>query len=344
MGRLEKGRSRRGRCASQDRPGSKSERPEQHDHLSVLPAAVLITSGSMKARVALIGLVMLALVAQTRAAPAPPSGAASGAAGAPAVGALVPATARDLRWTVTGRRLSPPKPPHRTGALEILGASLYRARCASCHGESGDGRGPMAAGLSVPPTNFTAGVYKLRSTPTGSIPTDADLFTTITRGVHGTPMVPWSDTREDERWALVFHLQSLSPRFHEERPARPIAVPKPPAETEALRAKGQRLYATLQCSACHGEKGLADGPRAGLYRGPKGPIDIRVRDFSRGRFIRGTEMQDLYLTLRLGLEGTPMAAYGALSDSDIWALAAYVRALIDGRPINEFPPAGQSIN
>jgi len=298
----------------------------------------------MKARVTLIGALMLALMARARAAHAPPSGAAPGPVGAPAAGTPSAPTGRGFRWTVKERRLPPPKPPRRTGALEILGDSLYRARCATCHGESGDGRGPLAAGLSVPPTNFTAGVYKLRSTPTGSIPTDADLFTTITRGVHGTPMSPWSDSREDERWALVFYLQSLSARFHEERAARPIAVPKQPAETEALLAKGQRLYATLQCSACHGEKGMADGPRAGLYRGPKGPIDIRVRDFSRGRFIRGTDMQDLYLTLRLGLEGTPMAAYGALSDGDVWALAAYVRSLIDGRPIDEFPPAGQSIN
>ena len=298
----------------------------------------------MKGRVALIGPLMLALVSLTRAAPAPRSGAPAAAAGAPAAGMPSPPTGRDLRWTVTGRRLPAPKPPRRTGALEILGASLYGARCASCHGERGDGKGPMATVLSVPPTNFRAGVYKLRSTPTGSIPTDADLFTTITRGVHGTPMLPWSDSREDERWALVFYLQSLSARFHEERPVRPIAVPKPPAETETLRANGRRLYATLQCPACHGEKGMADGPRAGLYRGPKGPIDIRVRDFSRGRFIRGTDMQDIYLTLRLGLEGTPMASYGALSDGDIWALAAYVRSLIDGRPIDEFPPAGQSIN
>ena len=245
---------------------------------------------------------------------------------------------------VTGRRLPAPKPPRRTGALELLGASLYRARCASCHGDSGDGKGPIAAGLRVPPTNFTAGVYKLRSTPTGSIPTDADLFTTITRGVHETPMLPWPDLRDDDRWALVFHLQSLSVRFHEERPVRPIAVPKPPAETEALRAKGRRLYATLQCAACHGEKGMADGPRAGAYRGPSGPVDIRVRDFSRGRFIRGTDMEDLYLTLRVGLEGTAMPAYGALSDGDIWALAVHVRSLIGQRPILDFPPAGQSIN
>ena len=68
------------------------------------------------------------------------------------------------------------------------------------------------------------------------------------------------------------------------------------------------------------------------------------KSLASGRFIRGTDMQDIYLTLRLGLEGTPMASYGALADGDIWALAAYVRSLIDGRSIDEFPPAGQSIN
>jgi mono/diheme cytochrome c family protein len=239
---------------------------------------------------------------------------------------------------------APGKPPRRTPRLEALGASLYHARCATCHGDGGDGKGIAANRLSVPPTNFVAGVYKLRSTPTGSIPTDGDLFTTITRGVHGTPMLPWPELREEERWALVFHLESLSVRFREERPARPVSIPTPPVEDEELRNTGRRLYGAVQCAACHGEKGLGNGPRAELYRGAGGESDVRVRDFSRGRFIRGTEMKDIYLTLRVGLEGTPMAAYDALSDGDIWALAAYVRSLIRERPIFDLPPAGQSIN
>jgi cytochrome c oxidase cbb3-type subunit 2 len=298
----------------------------------------------MKTRFALIVALCLALVAVAGAASPSRSGAAPDAAATPGPQTPTPQAAWDLRWMVTTPRLEAPKPPRRTAALEALGASLYHARCASCHGDSGDGKGPMAVRLNVPPTNFAAGVYKLRSTPTGSIPTDGDLFTTITRGVHGTPMLPWSDLREEERWALVFHLKSLSVRFHEERPTRPVAVPKPPAEDEELRAKGQRLYATLQCVACHGEKGMANGSRAGLYRGPTGQSDVRIRDFSRGRFIRGTEMQDIYLTLRVGLEGTPMASYDALSDGEIWALAAYVRSLIRERPILDLAPAGHSIN
>jgi mono/diheme cytochrome c family protein len=35
------------------------------------------------------------------------------------------------------------------------GASLYRTYCASCHGGTGHGDGPVAAFLSVPPTDLT---------------------------------------------------------------------------------------------------------------------------------------------------------------------------------------------
>ena len=35
------------------------------------------------------------------------------------------------------------------------GLALYRARCASCHGERGGGDGPVAAGLTVKPRRFS---------------------------------------------------------------------------------------------------------------------------------------------------------------------------------------------
>jgi len=298
-----------------------------------------------KKPVLVVVLCLASMVTAANGAPPPRPALLSGAPAPPGPSTPAPQAAWDLRWMVAPPRAeASSKPPRRTARMEALGASLYRARCASCHGENGEGKGPMAARLSVPPTNFVAGVYKLRSTPTGSIPTDGDLFTTITRGVHETTMLPWGELREEERWALVFQLQSFSVRFHEERPVRPVSIPTPPAEDAELRQKGRRLYATLQCIACHGEKGMANGPRAHLYRTTAGEQDLRIRDFSRGRFIRGTEMQDIYLTLRVGLEGTPMASYDALSDGDIWALAAYVRSLIRERPIQDLPPAGHSIN
>ena len=140
-----------------------------------------------------------------------------------------------------GRKAPTPK-------LRALGGKLFEQRCAGCHGGKGDGLGPHAARLPVRPTNFTLGVYKLRSTPTGSIPTDRDLFITLTRGVHGTPMLPWKASSEEERWALVYRLEEFSVRFREERPASPIRVPTPPKEDGALRAwrRGRACGPALQ--------------------------------------------------------------------------------------------------
>jgi cytochrome c oxidase cbb3-type subunit 2 len=246
----------------------------------------------------------------------------------------------DLRWMAE----SPwddavPRPPASNERLRKLGASLYLTRCASCHGENGDGKGPVAARLSVPPTNFLLGVYKLRSTPTGSIPTREDLFRTVTRGIHGTPMLPWKQLRTDERWALVYHLQGFSVRFKYETPAATILVPRPPRETDVLRERGEDLYGRLRCAQCHGEQGAGNGPAADVYRHTTGGRAVRIRDFTRGRFIRGAEMSDIYLTLRTGVEGTPMGSYDGLPDQDIWALASYVRSLVREHRLWELPPA-----
>jgi cytochrome c oxidase cbb3-type subunit 2 len=245
----------------------------------------------------------------------------------------------DFTWLVEpgpdGPRSPPPAP---TPKLLRRGDTVYRARCAVCHGEAGDGRGYLADRLIVPPTNFTRGVFKLRSTPPGGLPTDDDLFVALTRGVHGTSMTPWRALPEIDRWALVFHLKSLSPRFAAEPPPKPILVPVAPPETETLRDRGEVLYGRFRCVACHGESGAGNGPARAAYLRSRGR-DVRIRDFTRGRFLRGTAMEDVFLTLRIGIEGTPMGAYDGLPDADLWALASYVRFLVGEQPIERLPPA-----
>jgi mono/diheme cytochrome c family protein len=156
--------------------------------------------------------------------------------------------------------------------------------------------------------------------------------------MHGTPMRPWTALSERERWALVVELKSFSVRFREERPMTPIRVPAPPKEDAALRERGAQLYRKLMCAHCHGEDGAGDGAAARAYQ-RRFDREVPARDFTRGRFLRGAEMEDLYLTLRVGIEGTPMGAYDILGDDEIWALAAYVRALVRERPLHELPPA-----
>ncbi len=234
----------------------------------------------------------------------------------------------ELRVTPTEQR------PRFDADLRALGARVYGERCVICHGNEGDGRGPESARLIPRPRNLTAGVYRLRSTPTGSLPTDVDLFTTISRGMHGTAMLPWVSLPERERWALVAHVESLSPRFTEEPRGVPVTLPAPPRETRALVEKGRMAYQRAQCASCHGASGHGDGPSAPTLRDEDGE-PIRPPDFARGRFLRGTRMEDIYLTLRTGLDGTPMPSYAeSLSGADTWALAAYVRSLVREPPVD----------
>src|SRR6516225_10450213 len=69
---------------------------------------------------------------------------------------------------------------------EMFGERVYRENCVACHGEKGDGKGPQAYRLRTKPRDFTKGIYKFRSTPSGSLPLDKDVYRTITQGVRGT--------------------------------------------------------------------------------------------------------------------------------------------------------------
>jgi cytochrome c oxidase cbb3-type subunit 2 len=221
---------------------------------------------------------------------------------------------------------SGPKPVE-DAPLREAGGRLFASRCVACHGEKGDGEGPDAHRLTVPPRDFTTGVFKLRSTPTGSLPLDEDLFRTISRGMHGTAMLPFVTLTEAERWALVAHVKTLSPRFASTAPAEPLDVPAAPAVTPALVATGRELYASTKCNACHGEEGRGDGLSAASLTDASGR-PIHLRDLGEGRFKRSTSVEDVYLTLRTGLDGSPMPSFEpALSHDQTWALAAYIHEL-----------------
>src|ERR1700751_81824 len=64
----------------------------------------------------------------------------------------------------------------------------YRRYSVCCHGELGDGNGENAQWLDPKPRNFTLGIFKCRSTQTGTLPTDDDLFNTIGRGLDTSNM------------------------------------------------------------------------------------------------------------------------------------------------------------
>src|SRR6266446_4755179 len=62
------------------------------------------------------------------------------------------------------------------------GKIVYNRYCLSCHGVLGNGEGEFAEWISPKPRDYRQGTFKWRSTPSGSLPTDADLEKTLKRG------------------------------------------------------------------------------------------------------------------------------------------------------------------
>ena len=99
------------------------------------------------------------------------------------------------------------------------GKEQYRRYCIFCHGPQGDGLGENAPYLDPKPRDFTKATFKCRSTPSGSLPLDSDLYDTISRGIHASGMPSWNPLTRQQRADLVAYIKSFSPRWSEEQPA-----------------------------------------------------------------------------------------------------------------------------
>lgn len=205
------------------------------------------------------------------------------------------------------------------------GFVLYQMHCSSCHGERGDGRGPTARLLDPRPADFTTGTFKLRSTPSGSLPTDADLTRTLTRGVHHTAMRDFSRSLDPAEIAEVIQtVKTFSPRFQHLTPHPPVWIPPAPERTLALELRGREVYRARNCATCHGDVGRGDGPSsAGLVDARSLPA--RPHDFTVTHHVKaGPAPEDIYRSLATGLDGSPMHDAGDLSESDRWALVYFL--------------------
>ncbi len=222
---------------------------------------------------------------------------------------------------------------------EILaeGKALYEKKCAVCHGTDGRGDGSAAYLLYPKPRDLTSGRFKVRSTM--NLPTDEDLFRTVTNGLAGTSMPSWASLTEQERLALVAYVKGLSPAFEDQPAGEPVAIPKPPKRTPGLLGLGKKFYKEAGCFDCHGTSGRGDGPAAPTLKDEWG-YSIVPYDFTiPGRMKGGSTPRDIYRTLRVGIGGTPMPAYGdSLTPEETWALAYYTLSLAKA-PLTEPAPS-----
>ena len=198
-----------------------------------------------------------------------------------------------MRLPAEGQR---PQPP-RLILSSLAGEDSYLFYCASCHGKTGKGDGPVAASLKTAPSDLTS----LASRNKGTFPRER-VAAVIAEGkpanaAHGPPDMPV--------WGLVF--RSLDPSEIRVR----LRLENLVAFVESLqngagetRDLGTRLFRTY-CATCHGVNALGDGPMANallqgapeltrfaLRNGGVFPTD-RVYDIIDGRGVRAhgdTEM------------------------------------------------------
>ncbi len=213
--------------------------------------------------------------------------------------------------------------------LVRAGRRLYLRRCVFCHGSSGRGDGPVARYVFPRPRDFTLGVFKIRSTPSGELPTDQDLFNTVSRGLPGTTMPAWANLSEQQRWALVAYIETFAAGFRADGRLVPIAIgtPKPPLPESVIA--GRRLYIEAECWKCHGMLGKGDGPSAPTLEDDWGypivPADLRVSRNWRG----GNRPVDIYRSIAVGIGGTPMPSWAdALTSDQIWDMTNYLLSII----------------
>ena len=184
------------------------------------------------------------------------------------------------------------------------GEKVYLRACWACHGLAGDGKGPASAGMSPPPTDFTApGAF--RDKP------DATLLDAILKGKPGTAMFP----------------QGLVPQSAVDVVAFLRTLPRAPGEEKGFldalahadKEKGRALY-NSRCWPCHGPTGRGNGPAAAALRPP--PADFtdpgKVADRTAAR---------LYSVLSRGIPGTAMAAQ-PFTEKERFDLIAYLRSLV----------------
>src|SRR3989441_167699 len=156
-------------------------------------------------------------------------------------------------------------------AMIARGKEIYTTRCAVCHGDAGDGKGPAGLALPLKPSDFRDrdGVAEMR---------DNYWFWRVSEGGQvepfkgkGSAMPPWKGQLSvEERWAVMAYQHTFSGH----------KGPHVPWEHPESVAVGRDIYA-MACIPCHGVAGKGGGPVGPTLAPPPGPQPpgVNTREF-----------------------------------------------------------------
>lgn len=191
------------------------------------------------------------------------------------------------------------------------GKAVYENSCAHCHGTEGRGDGSAAENLLPKPRDFTRGLYKIRSTETGELPTDQDLFDIITEGMPGSSMPGWETALSaNDRWELVAYIKTFYDGFKEaEAPPKQINLSGKVPDSEQSVETGKALYTELGCIECHGNIGRGDGTSAPDLTDEWGFQSWPANLTQGWNFRGGADTEDIFKRFIGGLAGSAMPAF-----------------------------------
>lgn len=223
-------------------------------------------------------------------------------------------------------------------ATDHPGKPVYDKWCAGCHGVDGRGQGEAAAYMLPRPRDFTKALYQIRTTASGSLPTDADIMHVINQGMPGSAMPGWEEQLgRAERESLVGYLKTFSKFFETDRP-QVVEFGSAPGVSDERLVEGEAVYRRMECWRCHGDAGRGDGVSAPTMEDdddfPIRPVDLT----ESWQFNGGGTVEDIYRRFRTGLDGTPMPSYsdalasGVVTDEELWSLAHYVKSMSGDAP------------
>ena len=235
------------------------------------------------------------------------------------------------------------------------GKQIYAEYCMACHGVNGDGKGVAAKGLKVPPRNFQQGIYKFGHVVSGELPHDEDFFKLLHEGLNGTAMLPWDLTR-GQMDAVVQYIKTFAPKAWEGKDKKlgerilPSKDPYGLAHRTTAIEKGKEVYhVQAQCWTCHRAyvpyqelqtlTKNATGDDADEFDPEIYKIKLQGNDYGyqsvppefTWNSVRSAQtVEDLYVRLAAGVGGTTMPSWkDTITDEEIWAVAYYVRSLMD---------------
>ena len=196
------------------------------------------------------------------------------------------------------------------------------------------GNGPSAVFLNPRPRDFTRGIFKFRSTPgKDSLPTDADLFITVTHGLWGTAMPTWEEISGRERAAVIQYIKVFSERWQKEPVGPPIVILPETPVTQASVGNGKTIFhGKAICFMCHGAEGKGDGILAAGLKDVWGrsdrPANFTLPAGEHGGVKLGHDGEHIFKTIMTGVGGTPMPPFqGQLKPEEVWDVVHYVQSL-----------------